>query len=99
MATFHSETACPLFSESFILYNYGDLQLSPEVDQPPHFKVPYPISNGDNNIRRACGSCPFQPLHMLRPSFFFVLWYGVIFGLVVSYLFSPLDSVCGPSST
>ena len=33
-----------------VLYNYGDLQLIPEVVQYPHFEVPYPISNGDNNI-------------------------------------------------
>ena len=30
----------------------------------PHFEVPYPTTNGDNIIRRACGSCPFQPLHL-----------------------------------
>ena len=54
-----------LFSTCFeLLYNYGDLQLLPEVDQPPHIEVPYPTSNGDNNIRRACGSCPSQPLHI-----------------------------------
>ena len=30
--------------------NYGDLQLIPEVVRYPHFEVPYPNSNGDNNI-------------------------------------------------
>ena len=29
-----------------LLYNYGDLQLIPEVVQFPHFKVPYPKPNG-----------------------------------------------------
>ena len=27
-------------------FNYGDLQLLPEVDQLPQIEVPYPITNG-----------------------------------------------------
>ena len=29
---------------------YGDLHPLPEVVRHPHFEVPYPIPNGDNNI-------------------------------------------------
>ena len=33
-----------------ILIKYGDLQPQPEVVRYPHCEVPYPTSNGDNNI-------------------------------------------------
>ena len=38
--------------------NYGDLQLVPEVDQLPHLGVPYPPSNGGQQLRHASGRCP-----------------------------------------
>ena len=48
-----------------LLYEYGDLQLIPEVVQILHFEVPYPSTKRrTTNIRRASGSCPFQPLHI-----------------------------------
>ena len=36
----------------------------PEVDHLPQKEVPYPISNGGQQFRRASGSCPFIPLHI-----------------------------------
>ena len=39
------------------LYN-GDLQLFPGVDQPPHLEVPYPLTNGGQQLRHASGHCP-----------------------------------------
>ena len=37
---------------------YGDLQLLPDVDHLPQLEVPYPITNGGQQFRRASGSCP-----------------------------------------
>ena len=55
------------FSYVHSLMSHEDLRATlSEVDQSPHFEVPYPTTNGDNNIRRASGSCPFQPLHILK---------------------------------
>ena len=38
------------YSQSIELQTNGDLHPIPEVVRYPHFKGPYPISNGDNNI-------------------------------------------------
>ena len=40
-------------------YN-GDLQLFPGVDQIPHLEVPYPLSNGGQQLRHARGRCPVR---------------------------------------
>ena len=42
---------------STFLYN-GDLQLFPGVDQVPHLGVPYQLTNGGQQFRRASGRCP-----------------------------------------
>ena len=46
------------------IWGQGDLQLLPEVDHFPQKEVPYPISNGGQQFRRAGGSCPVIPLHL-----------------------------------
>ena len=51
--------------------NIGDLQLLPEVDQVPHLKVPYPLTNGGQQLRHASGRCPV--LHHVR------YIYGIFF--------------------
>ena len=38
-------------------FYYGDLQLLPEVDHLPQLEVPYPLTNGGQQFRRASGSC------------------------------------------
>ena len=43
---------CPL-----PFYN-GDLQLISAVDQLPHLEVPYPLTNGGQQLRYASGRCP-----------------------------------------
>ena len=40
-------------------YN-GDLQLFPGVDQLPNLEVPYPLTNGGQQLRHAIGRCPQQ---------------------------------------
>ena len=40
--------ACTQSQKKLIIY--GDLHPKPEVVRNPQFKVPYPISNRDNNI-------------------------------------------------
>ena len=54
---------CNLRLTSKIDWNYGDLQLLPEVDHLPHLEVPYPNTNGGQHFRRASGSCPVILLH------------------------------------
>ena len=39
----------------------GDLQLFPGVDQLPHLGVPYPLTNGGQQLRHASGRCPSTP--------------------------------------
>ena len=39
------------------LYN-GDLQLFPGEDQLPHLGVPYPLTDGGQQLRHASGRCP-----------------------------------------
>ena len=45
---------------------YGDLQLIPEVDHPPHKEVPYPITNGDNNLGTQVVVVLFDPIRYIN---------------------------------
>ena len=45
-----------LLSRTF--FNIGDLQLLSGVDQAPHLEVPYPLTNGGQQLRYASGRCP-----------------------------------------
>ena len=74
--------------------NYGDLQPLPEVDQSPHFEVPYPTTNGDNDIRRPSGSCPFQPLHKSSPSNVFFMLLPLIGRYLIYLLFMFHIDLC-----
>ena len=47
-------------------FNYGDLQLLPEVDHLPQLEVPYPITNGGQHFRRASGSCPIHSVTYIK---------------------------------
>ena len=42
----------------------GKMGNKSEVDHFPQKEVPYPISNGGQQFRRASGSCPSIPLHI-----------------------------------
>ena len=49
----------------------------PGLNQPPHLEVPYPLTNGGQQLRHASGRCPVH-LHsvtcMTRQIFFVYFW-------------------------
>ena len=43
-----------------ICFYNGDLQLFPGVDQLPLLEVPYPFTNGGQQLRHTSGRCPLH---------------------------------------
>ena len=73
------------------LYN-GDLQLFPCLDQLPHLGVPYPLTNGRQQLRHASGRCPVchhsvTYIVRLKESTLFTF-----FGVTINFLFSVSSS-------
>ena len=63
-----------LLSRTF--FNIGDLQLLSGVDQAPHLEVPYPLTNGGQQLRYASGRYPAHhpSVTWIRGGFSQMMW-------------------------
>ena len=57
-------------------FYHGDLQHTPGLDQPPHLEVPYPLTNGGQQLRHASGRCP---LHYQSVTYIVFCLFGRVF--------------------
>ena len=48
------------YARQITFFYFGDLQLIPGLDLPPHLEVPYPLTNGGQQLRHASGRCPLH---------------------------------------